>query len=125
MSLKWIKLLFAASGVYDALLGLAFLLFGLQVFQFAGVTPPNHIGYIQFPALLLILFGIMFLQIAAGPEARREWIPFGMGLKCSYFGVVFWHQLHGGVPMLWLPWAWADLAFFLLFFAAWWHLRKP
>jgi hypothetical protein len=124
MSIKWIKLLFVASGIYDALLGAAFLLFGLALFRIAGVTPPNHIGYIQFPALLLILFGIMFLRIAKDPIGCREWIPFGMGLKFAYFGVVFWHKLHGGVPMLWIPWAWADLAFFLLFLAAWTHLRN-
>ncbi|MGO9338559.1 MAG: hypothetical protein ACLPY1_13745 [Terracidiphilus sp.] len=98
--------------------------FSVCNFQFAGVTPPNHIGYIQFPALLLILFGIMFLSIARDPSGRREWIPFGMGLKFAYFGVVFWHELHGGVPMLWIPWAWADLAFFFLFLAAWRHLRR-
>jgi len=85
MSIKWIKLLFAASGIYDALLGAAFLLFGLALFRIAGVTPPNHIGYIQFPALLLILFGIMFLQIAKDPTGRREWIPYGMGLKFAFF----------------------------------------
>ncbi len=123
MSVKWTKVLFIASGIYDALLGLAFLLFGLEVFRFAGVTPPNHIGYIQFPALLLVLFGIMFLGIAKDPGGRYECIPFGMGLKFAYFGVVFWHQLHGGVPFLWIPWAWADLIFFLLFFAAWRNLR--
>ncbi len=124
MNLTWIKLLFVVSGIYDGLLGASFLLFGTAVFRFAGVTPPNHIGYIQFPALLLILFAIMFLQIARDPERRREWIPLGMGLKFAYFGVVFWHQLHAGVPALWIPFAWADLAFFFLFLAAWRRLSK-
>jgi hypothetical protein len=80
-------------------------------------------GYVQFPALLLILFGIMFLCIAGDPHRRYDWIPFGMGLKASYCGLVFWYQLHGGIPLLWIPWAWADLAFLLLFFAAWRNLR--
>lgn len=124
MSMIWIRLLFIASGIYDALLGAAFLFFGFEIFRYAGVTPPNHVGYIQFPALMLILFGIMFVRIAGDPAGRSDWIPFGMGLKFAYFGVVFWHELHGGVPMLWVPWAWTDLAFFLLFFAAWRHLRK-
>jgi|ERR1035441_4548562 hypothetical protein len=124
MTVKWIKFLFIVSGVYDALLGVAFLLFGAEVFRLAGVTPPNHMGYVHFPALLLILFGVMFLRIARDPHGRREWIPFGMGLKASYFGLVFWYQLHGGIPTLWIPWAWADLAFFLIFLAAWRSLRK-
>jgi hypothetical protein len=114
----------AASRIYDAVLGIAFLFFGLEVFKLAGMPPPNHIGYIQFPALILILFGIMLLRIAADPAGRREWIPHGMGLKVAYFGVVFWHNLHGGVPMLWIPFAWSDVAFFFLFFASWWRLRR-
>jgi hypothetical protein len=124
MSIKWIKLLFLISGIYDALLGVSFLLFGAEVFRLANVTPPNHMGYVQFPALLLILFGIMFLLIVRDPYGRREWILFGMGLKASYFGLVFWHEFLGDIPSLWIPWAWADLIFFLLFLAAWRNLRK-
>src|ERR1017187_134388 len=99
MSLKWIKLLFIVGVIYETLLGAAFLFFGAEVFQRAGVTPPNHMGYIQFPALLLILFGVMFLCIAGGPHRRYDWIPFGMGLKASYCGLVFWYQLHGGIQI--------------------------
>jgi hypothetical protein len=124
MSAKWIKLLFIASGIYDVLLGVVALFFGAQIFRLAGVTLPNHMGYVQFPALLVILFGIMFLLIARDPYGRREWILLGMGLKASYFGLVFWHELFGEIPRLWIPWAWVDLAFFLLFFAAWRNLRK-
>lgn len=124
MPVKWIKLLFLVGGIYDAFLGAAFLLFGAAVFARAGVTPPNHMGYIQFPALLLILFGIMFFRIAGDPRGRRELIPFGMGLKIAYCGTVFWYQLHGGIPSLWISWAWADLVFLLLFFAAWRRVSK-
>jgi hypothetical protein len=123
MSTKWIKPLFVLSGIYDLFLGVAALLFGAQIFRLAGVTPSNHIEYVQFSALLVILFGVMFLAIAKDPQSRREWILLGMGLKASYFGVVFWHELLGGIPKLWIPGAWADLIFFLLFLAAWRNLR--
>lgn len=123
--MKWIKVVFVLSGIYDAALGATFLFFAGEVFAQTHVTPPNHLGYVQFPALLLILFGIVFLRIAADPVRCREWILYGMGLKFSYFSVTFWYMLHGGVPMLWIPWAWADLAFFTLFFAAWRKLGSP
>lgn len=119
MSILWIRIVLIASGIYDGLLGLVFFFVPATVFRVAGVTPPNHFGYVQFPALLLLIFGVMFLRIAADPVARREQILYGMALKASYFGVVFWYQLHGGIPSLWIPWAWADVAFFILFFAAW------
>ena len=122
--MKWIKLLFVLSGIYDVLLGVALVLLTAQIFRLAGVTPPNHIGYVQFPALLAVLFGVMFLAIAKDPRSRRDWMLLGMGLKVSYFGLVFWYELLGNVPKLWIPLAWADLVFFLLFYSAWRSLRE-
>lgn len=119
MSLKLIKALFIISGVYDGLLGAAFLIAPAAIYRATGVPPPNHYGYVQFPALLLIIFGVMFFQIAADPAARQEQILYGMALKASYFGLVFWYQFSGGVPMLWIPFAWADFVGFILFWMAW------
>jgi hypothetical protein len=124
MTTLWIKVVFAIAGVYDGLLGAAFLFFGLDIYHYAGVTPPNHIGYIQFPALLLIIFGVMFLQVAANPFKNRDLMLYGAALKASYAGVVFGHDLISGIPRLWIPWAWADLAFLVLFLAAWNATRK-
>ena len=87
----WIRALFVLSGIYDGVLGIAFLLFGPAIFRIAGVTPPNHFGYIQFPALLLITFAIMFLRISGDPVGRRELMLYGMALKVSYCSVAFWH----------------------------------
>lgn len=119
MRMSWIRILFWLAGIYDALLGGAFLFFGEDIFRMTRVTPPNHIGYIQFPSLLLIIFGIMFFRIAMDPVKNREMILYGVALKVSYSGVAFWHNLHGGIPAMWLPWAWADIAFLIFFLIAW------
>jgi hypothetical protein len=119
MAARWINRLFLVAGLYDAILGAAFLLFGPQIFRYAAVTPPNHFGYIHFPALLLIIFGVMFLRIATDPLKNRELMLYGVALKASYCGVVFWYDLATGIPRLWLPWAWADLLFLVLFIIAW------
>ena len=37
----------------------------------AEVTPPNHWAYVQFPAALLVIFGLMFVAIAQDPVANR------------------------------------------------------
>jgi hypothetical protein len=115
----WVKVVFMIAAVYDGVLGLAFLFFGSEIFRVANVTPPNDIGYIQFPALLLVVFAVMFFQIARNPPKHRELMVYGVALKASYAGVVFWHQMSGGIPMLWIPWAWADLVFLILFLGAW------
>ena len=124
MSTKWIKILFIVAAVYDLVLGATAIVGSPQIYRALGVTPPNHWGYVYFPALLIVVFGIMFLRIAADPVGRLELIHYGMGLKAAYCGVVFWYQLIGTVPAMWVPFAWADLIFFILFFFAWRALTR-
>ncbi len=124
MSTKSIKIVFVVAGIYDLLLGFASVVAAPQIFRLAGVAPPNHWGYVYFPALLVVMFGIMFLRIAADPAGRIELIHYGMGLKAAYCGVVFLFDLSGGVPRLWIPFAYADLVFFVLFFFAWRSLSR-
>lgn len=124
MSIKWIKIVFVVAGIYDLVLGFASVVAAPQIFRFAGVTPPNHWGYVYFPALLVVMFGIMFLRIAAEPVRRIELIHYGMGLKAAYCGVVFLFEITGSVPGLWIPFAYADLVFFVLFFFAWRSLAR-
>lgn len=60
----WIKPLFLFAAIYDGLLGLAFLAVPLRIYAWMNVPPPNHLGYIQFPAALLIIFAYAFWLIA-------------------------------------------------------------
>lgn len=118
MRTDWRRALFYIAGAYDALLGAAFLLFGSRIFQLFDVTPPNHQGYVQFPAMLLIIFGFVFFRIARDPVAHRDLIGYGIALKAAYCGLVFWYQATDGVPAMWIPWAWMDLVFLALFVVA-------
>lgn len=120
----WTKPFFAFAALYDGLLGLAFLFFHMAIFAHYGVEPPNHPAYVQFPALLLLIFAAMFLRIAADPLKQRSLIPYGIALKASYSGLAFWYAVTWGIPSMWLPWAWADLAFMIVFVLAWLRLRR-
>lgn len=115
----WLRPFFFIAAIYDAALGVAFLFFWPRVFELFAVPPPNHPGYVQFPGLLLLTFALMFLQISRDPEANRNLIPFGICLKLSYAGLVFWFKLTQGIPSMWMPWAWVDLLFLVLFVMAW------
>lgn len=119
---NWIKPFFIVAGLYDAILGVAFLFFSDAIFQSFGVIPPNHPAYVQFPALLLLIFGAMFFKIAGNPVRNRDLIWYGVALKAAYSGLAFGHQMAGGVPAMWIPWAWADAVFLLLFLLAWKNL---
>jgi hypothetical protein len=111
--------LFVLAAAYDGLLGLLFLFASDAVFRWANVTPPNHPGYVQFSAALLIVFAIMFAAIARNPLKNRDLIPYGILLKISYCGVVSFHWLTNGVPGMWKPFCVFDLVFLALFVWAW------
>ncbi len=119
MKTTWIKAVFWASAVYDLVLGVVFLVAAEQVFEHYGVPLPNHAGYIQFPAIILVIFGVMFARIAMDPRRFRELMWYGVGLKAAYAGVVLYHQATGGVPSMWLPFAYIDVVFIVAFVWAW------
>ena len=117
-----IKVLFLIAATYDGVLGLAFLLAARQVFDAFGVVPPNHWGYVHFPAALLVVFAFLFLAVARDPVKNRNLIPYGIMLKVAYCGVVAWHWATTGIPGMWKPFAVADLVFGVLFVWAYSHI---
>ncbi|MBD3243069.1 MAG: hypothetical protein GF331_20935 [Chitinivibrionales bacterium] len=119
-----ITVLFAVAALYDGLLGAAFLLAGRPLFEQFAVPPPNHFGYVQFPAALLVVFALMFLAIAKDPPRNRNLIPYGMLLKASYCGVVLFHWVTTDLPGMWKPFCIIDLVFLGLFGWAWLALGR-
>jgi hypothetical protein len=117
-----IRVLFAIAGLYDLLIGLAFLGFGQQIFDAGRVPHPNHWAYIQFGSLLLVIFGIMFFAVAYAPQSNRNLIPYGMLLKVSYAGLVVYYSFIQDVPMLFKPFAVIDATMFVLFALAYHRL---
>lgn len=125
-SLAWIRPLFIIAALYDGLLGLAFLVMPLRIYAWMNVPPPNHLGYIHFPAALLIIFGYAFWMIAMDPVRRRDIIVLGCLLKIAYCSVVLGHAASaGGIPTIWTLFAIADLVFLVLFIIALRALRAP
>ena len=125
MQPRWSRPLFLVAAVYDGLLGLAFTFVAPTIFAYFGVTPPNHYGYVQFPGLLLILFATMFVQIARDPVKYRDMIPYAAAFKASYCAPVFWYKLQNNIPAMWMPFAWADLVFLVLFLMVWRSAQAP
>ena len=79
---------FLLSGLFDGVLGVGFILAAPELFEWLGIPPLEHYGYIHFAAALLIVFALMFMVIARAPIANRNLIPYGMLLKVSYCSVV-------------------------------------
>ena len=122
MNIKLVRVLFAVAALYDGILGLVFLFDPGLAFRIYDIVPPNHFGYVQFPAILLLVFAAMFLRIARDPVTNRFMIWYGVALKAAYSGTVFYYMSTSGVPAMWVPWAWADLVFLALFIASWYSV---
>ncbi len=118
---RWVSVLFYAGAGYDGVLGIGFLFFPLMIFGWYKVTPPNHVGYVQFPGALLLVFALMFANIARNPVRYRRLIPYGILLKVSYCAIVSWHWLLHGIPDMWKPMAVIDAGFGLMFL--WAYIR--
>jgi hypothetical protein len=118
-----ISALYIVAGMYDGILGAVFLVAWGALFRHFEVTPPNHPGYVQFPAAILIIFALMFFAVAVDPVRNRNLIPYGVLLKAAYCGTVFWYWFTQGIPDMWKPFAWADLVFAVLFVWSWVRLR--
>lgn len=119
MKFRWICILLMVCAIYDGVMGAVFAVAPAMVYRIAHVALPNHMGYIRFPALLLIIFAVMFWRAASDPVSNRDVLAYGMALKASYFVVVFWYQWRGSMPHLWIPFAYADVLFFVGFLLAW------
>lgn len=122
MTLPIVRLLFAVAGVYDFIIGLVFLFFGPQLFDATGTPHPNHWGYIQFGALMLMVFGIMFFAVAYDPVRHRDLMLYGMLLKLSYAALVAYYWITIDCPLLFKPFAVIDAVMFFLFLLAY---QKP
>ena len=118
MQTKWVKYLFIVAGLYDFIVGVAFLLWFKNIYNYFNITLPNHDGYIQFAAAVVTTFGIGFWFVAADPVRNRDIIKMGILLKTSYSSIVLGHWFAGNVPWVWVPWAWCDLGFLVLFIIA-------
>ncbi len=112
---RWIVPLFVFAALYDGVLGCLFALAPGYPFRLFDVTPPNHMGYVRFPACLLVIFGLMFLQIAGNPVKFRYLIVYGILLKLSYCGVSLAYWLKYGIPGMWKPFTIIDFVMAVLF----------
>jgi len=124
MNMRPIRILFLIAALYDEILGIAFLVAAPALFEWLGVAPPNHFGYVHFPAALLIVFALMFWAVYRNPAGNRGLIQYGILLKVSYCSVVFYHWFTAGIPFIWKPFAIADLAFLVVFVWAYSALKN-
>jgi predicted neutral ceramidase superfamily lipid hydrolase len=124
MSLKAVKALFLIASIYDVVAGLAFALLYKPIYERFGVELPNHPGYVQLMGAFVLIFGIGFYLVSVDPVKNVSLILMGILMKAAFVIVVFYHSVFGSSPQLFVPFAVADLVFFLLFLWAYSGVRR-
>lgn len=119
-----IRGIFAVAAIYDFLIGAAFLVAGPQIYESQGVTPPNHWAYVQFSALLLMIFGLMFVAVAIDPIGQRNLMRYGLLLKLAYCGLAGYHWFTADIPFMFKPFVVIDAIMYVLFLVAYLQTGK-
>lgn len=112
---KIIAPLFIAAALYDGLLGLAGIAAPAWVYAQLNMPLPEHLGYVQLPALLMIVLAFAFIAIARDPRGNKNLIWYGVMVKVAFCLVAFGHYFFGTIPAMFLPFAIVDLVFIGLF----------
>jgi len=121
---KWLRPLFIFAGLCDGALGLLFLLVPEQLFKQLNAELPGHMGYLQVLALMLLVFALMYFNVAKDPVANRNLIFYGILLKLSFCSVVFYNSFKASLPWVWLFFAIFDIGFISLFLISFKLLNK-
>ncbi len=113
-----------ATALYDGVLGGVFLASPQQALGWIDVPPINHVGYLQFPAAMLLIFAFMFAHAVLSPARHRNLVGYGLLLKLAYIGVAGGHWIaDGDLPFIWKPFVIVDAVFAVLLLVCWWRLR--
>jgi Na+-driven multidrug efflux pump len=113
---RWYRSLFWVAAAYDIALGVTFLFFSHQVFDWLDIEPahPKHTSYISLIAVFLFVIGVAYALIARGDFYRnKDLITVGILYKLAYFSVALWYLLDGVYPHIIFFWVFgvADLVF--------------
>ena len=77
---------FVAAGIYNVGWGLYSSLDPQWLFRFAGMPPLNHPGIFACLAMVIGLYGILYLEVARVPE--RGWLLAAVGLAGKVLGPI-------------------------------------
>ncbi len=116
------RVFFLVACLYDALLGLGFLVAGEAILSSIDMTLPPHVAYIQLAAVFILVQGLSYWFPFRDPLGNLGIVKVGVLYKAAYAGLAFWYLLIGALPSpFFIPWAVIDLGFlvgFLLFLRA-------
>ena len=119
---RWV---FAAVGVYDVVLGVAFFVFYERLFDLLDIPLPDTAAYIHLSAALIAVQGVSYLLAARRPIRNVDIIRVGVLYKLTYAGLALYYALIGEAPHVLFLWFGAVDAVTVVAFAAFlWLVRR-
>ena len=126
---KYYRRLFFIAGVYDVLLGLAFVFFAGRAFAALGISDklPAVRGYLTLLGAFVLVLGFGYFLIARGDLRRNaDLILVGTLYKLAYATTAFYYCSQGRLPHVAFGAVFgiADAVFFVLMAECYWALEK-
>jgi hypothetical protein len=65
--MRWIRGAYWLGAAYNVVAGLTVIVLGNSLIERFEIPPPAHPGYFEYPAFMLLVFGVLLAQIATNP----------------------------------------------------------
>lgn len=115
VSSGWRTFLLVAA-VYDAALGIVFLVAGESILTSIGMTLPPHVAYIQLAAVFVLIQGLSYGLAWLDPLGNLGLVRTGVAYKAGYVGLAVIYLVTGHLPsVFFVPWAILDALFLVGF----------
>ena len=101
------KFVLRFAGVFNLLAGSGMICLHHEGFRWFGIPPPGVVLPVQVMGILVGLFGVGYLLVAANPVENRNILMLGFWSKALSATAVMWHVAAGR-----LPWSLAAAVFF-------------
>lgn len=112
-----IRRIFTAAAAFNIIVAL-FMLFGRRYFStYLGFNPPtgSNALFADLAAVLVGVFGALYIAVAMDPGWLRPVIPFGIAGKLLAFVVVMFHLARSDISWALASFSFGDLLFAFLF----------
>jgi hypothetical protein len=108
----------------EFVIGGLFIFLPDQVFAYFSLGARPDTQYLQLPAVLIMVFGLMMFNVAREPARNLNLILYINLFKVGFISVVIFNWLTKGLPWLWLSFVGFDLTYLIGFITAYRMIKE-